>query len=108
MQRALIYCRVDGPETESTREALCNQRARLIDYAQKKGMEIAGVYMDTGFPGTTMERPGLQAVVREAEAGKAEALLVVNRGRLFRGPWPDELRRLPVKIHAVNERSLER
>ena len=63
-------------------------------------MEIAGVYLDAGFPGTMLERPGLQAVVREAQAGNTEALLVANRSRLFRGSWPDELRRLLVKIHA--------
>lgn len=63
-------------------------------------MEIAGVYLDAGFPGTMLERPGLQAVVREAQAGNTEALLAANRSRLFRGSWPDELRRLLVKIHA--------
>ena len=37
--------------------------------------------------------------------GDADTILVANRSRLFRGPLPEELRRLPV--HALKERSLD-
>ena len=108
MQRAVIYCRVDGPASESTQEAVLAQRARLEAYARSRGMEITGVYVDNGFSGLTLDRPGLRALMRDVETGNAEALLVVNRSRLFRGPMPEELCRLPVKIHPLKERGLER
>ncbi|MFQ9703988.1 MAG: hypothetical protein ACLR0U_21460 [Enterocloster clostridioformis] len=45
--------------------------------------------------------PALQAVVREARAGNTESPAGGKpHSRLFRGSWPDELRRLLVKIHA--------
>ena len=108
MQRAVIYCRVDGPARESTQAAVLAQRAHLEAYARSRGMEITGVYTDAGFSGTTLERPGLRALMRDVEAGNADALLVMNRSRLFRGSMPEELRRLPVKIHTLRERDLER
>ena len=108
MVKAVLYCRVDRPATEFSKEVLETQKRQLEAYARKKGMEIVGVYTDDGFPGINLERPGLQAMMRDVNDGKAGAVLVVNRSRLFRGPMPEELRALPAKLHAIQEISLER
>lgn len=108
MQRAAIYCRAAHQSPEPGQSAVRAQQTYLETYARNRGMEITGVYTDEGFSGRTLDRPGLQALMRDAEAGKADVLLVVNRSRLFRGTMPEELRRLPVKIHALKERGLER
>ena len=106
MKKAVLYCRVAGIENPSTGDALLAQRARLTAYAEKKGMEITGIYMDAGFSGRTLERPGLQSVLAAMKDGTADTILVVNRSRLFRGLLPEELRGLPIR--AVNEPDLER
>ena len=46
-----------------------------------------------------------QILMQAIKDGDADTILVANRSRLFRGPLPEELRRLPV--HALKERSLD-
>lgn len=112
MNKAAIYCRVDRPATEHSRVALEMQKQRLQDYAAKHRIEITGIYADDGFPGHTLDRPSLQALMRDASAGQFDTILVVNRDRLYRGtaPMPKELRELPAKVRSLNalERSHER
>ena len=104
MKKAVLYCRVANAESLSASDALHSQQSQLMAYAEKKGFEIAGTYMDAGLSGRTLDRPGLQAVMQAIKDGDADTILVANRSRLFRGPLPEELRRLPV--HALKERSL--
>lgn len=106
--KAVLYCRVDGPENPFTGDALRSQQSRLIAYAEKNGMEIAGIYMDAGFSGRTLDRPGLQSVVRAVRDGSADTILVANRSRLFRGTLPEELRGLSVCAVTEREIGLER
>ena len=106
--KAILYCRVDGPENPFTGDALRVQQSRLIAYAEKNGMEIAGVYMDAGFSGQTLDRPGLKAVVQAVKDGSADTILVVNRDRLFRGHMPEELRGLSICAVKERETGLER
>lgn len=106
---AAIYCRVACPVT---RDLLNTQRQRLERYAAKHHIEIVGTYEDNGYPGNTLERPGLQALMREAAHKTFDTVLIVNRARLFRasGPstMPKELRTPPFKIWAIDEHIRER
>lgn len=107
-KKAAIYCRVDRPATEHTRIALEIQKLTLQDYAAKHHIQITGIYEDDGIPGHTLDRPGLQAMMRDAHAGAFDTVLIVNLTRLYRGdlPMPKELRDLPVKVCSLN--TLER
>ena len=109
--KAAIYCRVASPGP-MTRELLDVQRQRLERYAVKHHIEIVGTYEDSGYPGNTLERPGLQALMREAAHKTFDTVLVVSRDRLFRAPGPSaiskELRTPPFKIQAINELTQER
>lgn len=100
--KAILYCRVDGPENSFTMDALLSQQEALQVYAQAHGIEVEQIHMDIGCPGTTLERTGLQSVIQAVREGSADAILVANRSRLFRGPLPPELEGLPVI--AVKER----
>ena len=86
--KAILYCRVDGPENPFTMDALLGQREALLTYAQAQGMELEQIHMDIGCPGTTLERYGLQSVIQAIRDGSADVILVTNRSRLFRGPLP--------------------
>ena len=100
--KAILYCRVDGPENSFTLDTILGQKDALLAYAQAQGMEVEQIHMDIGCPGTTLERVGLQSVIQAVREGSADVILVANRSRLFRGPLPPELEGLPVI--AVKER----
>lgn len=86
--KAILYCRVDGPENSFTLDAILGQKDALLAYAQAQGMEVEQIHMDIGCPGTTLERVGLQSVIQAVREGSADVILVANRSRLFRGPLP--------------------
>lgn len=67
-----------------------------LDYAKKNNIEIAGIYLDVGYHGRTMDRPGLQSVIQTLKEGNADVILVANYNRLYRGRFPQELQELPV------------
>lgn len=103
MKKIVAYCRVDGPISENTHELLNAQRCRLKAYAQKHNMEITVFYEDAGFPGYTLERPGLQRLMNDAANSEIGTVLVVNHSRLFRGQMPQRLKALQLNIHSISE-----
>lgn len=76
--KAVLYCRVDGPQTSFALDAIKGQQLYLMDYAKKNNIEIAGIYLDVGYHGRTMDRPGLQAVIQTLKEGNADVILVAN------------------------------
>ena len=94
--KAVIYCRVDGPSNPFSADAIRGQEMQLLSYAEEKGIEITGIYLDVGFSGRKLDRPGLCSVLQAIKDGQADTVLVVNHNRLFRGQYPKELKRLPV------------
>ncbi len=44
--KAVLYCRVDGPQTSFALDAIKGQQLYLMDYAKKNNIEIAGIYLD--------------------------------------------------------------
>lgn len=100
-KRTAIYCRVDrGGAPQARREALTAQRRALEEYTRAEGLLIVGQYEDDGFSGHDLHRPGLTELVRDGGAGAFEQVLVVSRGRLYRGSsweeprWPFRVRTL--------------
>ena len=86
--KAVLYCRVDGPQTSFALDAIKGQQLYLMDYAKKNNIEIAGIYLDVGYHGRTMDRPGLQSVIQTLKEGNADVILVANYNRLYRGRFP--------------------
>ena len=80
----------------------------LMDYAKKNNIEIAGIYLDVGYHGRTMDRPGLQSVIQTLKEGNADVILVANYNRLYRGRFPQELQELPVVSLKEQNRKRER
>ena len=107
MEKAVAYCRVDGPVSENTQELLNAQKFRLKAYAQKHNIEITDFYEDAGFPGYTLERPGLQRLMSDAENGEISTVLAVNHNRLFRGQMPQRLKALQLNIHSISDHEFD-
>src|SRR4051812_46736675 len=79
--RAAIYLRVstDGQTTE-------NQRRALEAAAQHRGWQIVAVYEDAGISGAKGrdQRPGLDAMLKDAVRGKFNVLMAWSVDRLGR------------------------
>ena len=61
-----------------------SQREILRRYAEEKGFEIFGEYIDEGFSGTNFERPAFRKMLRDAEEGKINLILTKDLSRLGR------------------------
>ena len=80
--RYVGYCRVSTDE-QSTYSIDAQKRA-IAQFVQNRGGQVAKFYVDEGFTGTNGDRPGLQALKRDAAKGQFDAVVVHKSDRLFR------------------------
>lgn len=82
--RVAVYARYSS---ENQREASLEDQERLCrDEAHRAGYQVARVYQDAALSGslTDEQRPGLQAMLRDAEAKAFDVLIVDDLSRLSR------------------------
>src|SRR5215210_4500596 len=82
---AAIYARVSTPR--QARDLIIDQQvARLERYAQRKGWSLddGRVYLDEGYSGASLNRPGLDALRDAAAMAEFEVVLVAAPDRLAR------------------------
>ena len=60
------------------------QRDKLRAYCKLHGLKLIDIKADEGYPGSTLERPGLQAALQMIRRGRANTLIVVKLDRLSR------------------------
>jgi len=83
--KTALYCRLsrdDGDDKESN--SIVNQREMLKRYAKEHGFQVYDEYIDDGFSGTTFNRPALNRMFEDIEAGKINVILVKDMSRLGR------------------------
>ena len=104
--RAAIYARVstDRQEQEQT---IQSQLAALRAYAEGKGYEAVREYVDDGLSGTTLARPGLDALRDALPSGDFSAVLFhspdrMARKALYQGILLEEIERAGVKAEFLN------
>ena len=78
----LRISRDDGETGESN--SIANQKTLLTKVAKEKGYTELLVFSDDGITGTTMNRPGFQAMIQEIERGNIGAVFVKDLSRLGR------------------------
>ena len=59
--RIALYARVSA-EAQEKQQTIGSQLAELRRHAQANGLEIAREFVDDGYSGTILERPGLYGV----------------------------------------------
>ena len=84
MKRAGLYIRVSTTRQEQEGYSIPLQKERMIAFCKAKGWAVAGVYIDPGHSGSSLERPGITALVEGVEAGKFDVVLVYKLDRLSR------------------------
>ena len=85
MKKAVAYIRVStdnqvGPD----KYGLDAQRDHILGYAKREAFTLTHWYADEGISGATMDRPGLQELLQDAEAGEIETVLVAKMDRVAR------------------------
>ena len=83
--RAAIYARVSTPR--QARDGKIDQELRRLEhYAQRKGWATDGgrIYLDEGYSGASLNRPGLDALRDAAAMAEFEVILVAAPDRLAR------------------------
>lgn len=78
----LRISRDDGEDGESN--SIQNQKQLLTKVAKEYGYTNILIFTDDGITGTTMNRPGFQAMIQEIERGKVQAVFVKDLSRLGR------------------------
>ena len=81
--RVALYPRVSGHEQEDN-YSIPEQIDRMKKYCEAKGWTVYKIYTDSGFSGSNMDRPGLQAMIKDAESKKFDMVLVHKLDRLSR------------------------
>lgn len=85
-ERAAAYIRVSTQEQKLHGLSLEAQKMKLRDYAERNSLQIVNWYMDEGVSGRKLikNRPQLQMMIQDAEAGKFERIIFVKLDRFFR------------------------
>lgn len=82
------YVRVSTEEQANEGVSLEAQRDRILQYADLYGLHLGAIYEDAGASASTLERPGLQAALKELGERSGEAqitgLIVAKLDRLTR------------------------
>ncbi|HEQ7319959.1 TPA: site-specific resolvase TndX, partial [Streptococcus pyogenes] len=84
-EKVALYSRLsrdDGLDKESN--SIANQREMLKRYAKENKFYVYDEYIDDGFSGTTFNRPALNRMFEDIEAGKVNVVLVKDMSRLGR------------------------
>lgn len=84
MKKVAIYVRVSTARQDLEGYSIPLQKERLIAYCKAKGWVVAGVFVDPGHSGSSLDRPGITALMEGVEAGKYDIVLVYKLDRLSR------------------------
>lgn len=71
-------------ERQGESASIDNQRTILRKYAEERGFEIHGEYIDDGISGTTFQRPEVQRLLDDAKAGIINTIIVKDLSRFGR------------------------
>ena len=79
-----LYPRVSTQEQAREGFSIEEQIERLKNYCKAMGWESFKFYTDAGYSGGNMNRPALQEMIKDVEAGKIEKVVVYKLDRLSR------------------------
>ncbi|WCR18588.1 recombinase family protein [Paracoccus alcaliphilus] len=104
--RVAIYARFS---TDKQRDAsIEDQIDSCRDLAAREGWEVSATYHDRAISGASMFRPGIEALQRDAKAGKFDIVLAEAMDRLSRkladiAKFHERMEHLGIEIHTLTE-----
>lgn len=80
-----LYARLSQEDAlDGERNSIANQRKILLKYATDNGFPNPTFFIDDGVSGVTFDRPGWNEMIRLAEAGKVQTVIVKDMSRMGR------------------------
>lgn len=82
-----LYCRLskeDENKKGDDSESIENQKSLLKKYAKKQNLCVCEEYVDDGYSGTNINRPGLKRLLKDIEDGKVNMVIIKDMSRLCR------------------------
>lgn len=96
--KTAAYVRVSHQEQVMHGISLDAQRSKLTDYAKQNGLDLVAWYEDKGVSGRKLikNRPALQQMITDAEAGQFKHIIFIKLDRFFRsvGEYHECMKRL--------------
>ena len=83
MKRVYIYIRV-STQDQAEGYSIGEQKERLLAFCKAKGWIVVKIFIDPGHSGSTLKRPGMEAMIKAVETGDADVVLVYKLDRLSR------------------------
>lgn len=96
---AVIYARYSS--SNQREESIDGQLRVCHDYADRYGFEIVKEYTDSAISGKTDDRPAFQRMIREAESGVFQAVIVWKLDRFARNRYDAAIYRNKLAKHHV-------
>ena len=81
--RVALYPRVSGHEQEEN-YSVPEQIKRMKAYCEARGWTVYKIYTDSGYSGSSLDRPGVQTLIKDAEKHLFDMVLVYKLDRLSR------------------------
>ena len=84
-QITALYARLSQEDAlDGDSNSIVNQKAVLTKYASDNGFTNPVFFIDDGVSGVTFDRPGWNEMIRLAEAGKVQTVIVKDMSRMGR------------------------
>ncbi len=74
--RAAVYARSESCERPLAMAEILGQLGLAMKELAKRKYTVAGLYCDEGYPGNTLERPGLKDLLKGIRAGDVDRVIV--------------------------------
>lgn len=110
MERAVAYIRVSELRQVVDGNSLVSQENLVRDYAERKGYEFAGLWIEEGETAKTADRPVLQRLLKDLASRKdrAQVLIIPKIDRFARyvedyTALKAKLKRLSIRLESVGE-----
>lgn len=84
MKKVILYIRVSTKGQAEDGYSLAFQKEKLLAYCKAMDYAVVGIYVDDGYTGSNLDRPGIQRIIEESSKGKFDAVLVYKLDRLSR------------------------
>jgi site-specific DNA recombinase len=84
MIRAAGYIRVSTDEQAEHGVSLPSQKSRIIAYCQSQNWSLHDLYVDDGYSGKDLNRPGMSKLIDDVKERKIDAIIVIKLDRLSR------------------------
>ena len=81
---AVGYLRLSRDDGEDESTSITNQRAIISDWASKNGFCITNWYIDDGYSGYSMDRPGFNQLKEDLNDGKVNVIIAKHLSRIGR------------------------